>query len=76
MRRDAIEQQRAFRRQREPARAALEEALAKPLLERPHLVAQRAHREVQALGGARHVLRAGGRHEDLQGVEWRTFHLE
>ena len=76
MRRDAIEQQGAFGRQREPARTALEEAVAEPLLERAHLVAQRADGQVQALGGARQVLRAGGVDEDLQGIERRAFHLE
>ena len=48
----------------------------KALFEQAHLVAQRAHGQVQSLGGARHVARARGGHEHLQRIERSAIHLE
>ena len=54
--------------------ASTQQALVQALLERAHLVAERAHRQVQLRGGAGQIARARDGDESLQGMQRFTAH--
>jgi hypothetical protein len=60
MRRDLSEQPLPGRRQTDPPGTTVEEPLAEQLFQPSHLVAERAHREVQRRRGTREVPQTRG----------------
>ena len=74
VRRDPRQQALAIGSEFNPARTALEQALAEPLLQRPDLVAEAADREVQRFGGAGQVADPRGGRESQQCVQRRARH--
>jgi len=66
----------SLRGQFHPARAACQQLLAEAFLQLAHAVAQRAHRQVHALGGAGQVAQPRGGDEGLHLVQRNPAHLE
>ncbi|MNN28010.1 hypothetical protein D3C81_1415650 [compost metagenome] len=69
MRADLVEQPSPFRGERNATRLPQQQRIAQPLLQLPHLVAERADGDVHRLGRTRQIAQSRGNDESLQELE-------